>query len=111
MTYSPGSTGTIRLTAELLHAGATNRHGFTNHQLAILGVERRKGWLKNLIGMVIPAATYQAFLEANPVRLSTERHRRKPRRSTLTCRADRRAAGWATPFRDIPPYDETMPWE
>jgi hypothetical protein len=33
-----------RLTAELLHVGATNQHGFKNHQLTSL--ERRKDWLK-----------------------------------------------------------------
>ena len=111
LTCSPDSGGWIRLTAELLHAGATNQHGFTNHQLTILGVKRRKGWLKNLIGVEIPANTYHAFLEANPARNSTERPRRKPRRSAMTLRAGRATAVWATPFRDIPPINETLPWE
>jgi hypothetical protein len=100
-----------RKTAELLHAGATNQPGFTNHQLKILGVERREAWLRNLIGVEIPTMIYPAFLEANPARHSTNRRGRKPRKCNLMRRADRRTAVWATPFRDIPPYDESLPWE
>ena len=98
----------IQLTTELLHAGATNQHGFTNRQLKILGVERRRGWLKDLVGTQIPAATYQAFLDANPKASATghQRRRRKPK-----SRAHHTRRVMATPFRDIPPSDGSMPWE
>jgi hypothetical protein len=94
-----------RLTAELLHVGATNQHGFKNHQLTSL--ERRKDWLKNLIGVEIPAATYQAFLAANPARNSRDRALENIARINIDARC--RSTVSATPFRN--PHDEIMPWE
>ena len=101
----------ITLTAEMLHAGATNQHGFTNHQLKILGVERRRGWLKDLIGVEIPTATYRAFLEANQYRGSTRRRRRPKPRPRHKLRADWSVPVGATLFRGIPLSDGSVPWD
>ena len=62
--------GYIRLTKELIEAGATDPitcNGYTTLQQQILGVSTPapKGWKKTLYGTVVPEADYKAFLKAS----------------------------------------------
>jgi hypothetical protein len=58
--------GMVTLTREMVHAGKSNRGGWTKAQVSLLGVEwpPQPGWIERLDGTRIREETYNAFLAA-----------------------------------------------
>jgi len=68
----------IVLTRENIHAGKSERGGWTRAQLALLGVAwpPMKGWLSALIGTELAKADYLAFLTSRNRRELKQRHKK-----------------------------------
>lgn len=60
----------ITLTAESIHAAATNNGGWTRAQLSVIGIKwpPRHGWISDVVGTRISMRRYKDFVEAKHIK-------------------------------------------
>ena len=65
----------VTLTREMIEAGMSDNGGFSNKQVARLGVKvkNNSGWLKQLIGREVRVEQYEAFMDLKNAHLEKKR--------------------------------------